>query len=316
MAASLLRDPRAAFATLPERRQGLLAVLGAAVLWSSGGLFIKWVSLDALGLTMWRSLLAGATTMVIARPRLVAPWKAGRLTWALAISYALTLVMFVAATRLTTAANAIFLQYTAPLYLLVLGAAFLKERASKLDLLTVAIAFGGMGLFFVGRIDTRDLAGNVLAAASGVTLALMFMFLRFPSARPEQRSQSMLLGNALLVVTLFAVNVGRGAGQVFTPSLHDWAGIAFLGIVQIGLAYALFVFGVARVQALEASLIGMLEPVLNPLWVFLFLGETPGWWAVLGGAIIVVAVSIRTIAVERRSPVVLREDFGVLGAAP
>jgi len=316
VATSILRAPRVAFATLPERRQGLLAVLAAAVLWSTGGLFIKWVSLDALGLTMWRSLLAGITTLVIARPSVVAPWKAGKLTWALAISYALTLVMFVAATKLTTAANAIFLQYTAPLYLLVLGAVFLKERASRLDLFTVAIAFGGMALFFVGRIETRDLAGNILAAASGLTLALMFMFLRFPSARPEQRSQSMLLGNALLVVVLLGVNAGRGAGAAFMPSWKDWLGLAFLGIIQIGLAYVLFIYGVARVQALEASLIGMLEPVLNPVWVFLFLGETPGWWAVLGGGIIVVAVSLRTFAVERRGRSVVREDFGLLGSEP
>lgn len=306
----------ASFRTLPEHRQGLVAVLAAAVLWSTGGLFIKWVSLDALGLTMWRSLLAGVTIWVVARPPMPSPWKAGWLTWALALSYAATLVMFVAATKLTTAANAIFLQYTAPLYLLISGPLFLRERATKLDLFAVAVAFGGMVLFFVGRLEPRDTAGNVLAAASGVTLAAMFTLLRLPSVTPVQRPQSILYGNILLVVALLVVNLARGTSEPFTPDAGDAAGLVFLGVVQIGFAYMLFTFGVAHVQALEASLIGMLEPVLNPVWVFLVLGETPGWWAVAGGAIIVGAVVARTIMTERRRESAAREDFGVLGAEP
>ncbi len=290
---------RAAFHALSPHQQGLVAVLGAAVLWSTGGLFIKWVSLDALGVTMWRSLLAGIVMVVVARPKLSAPWRTNRLTWGIAVSYALTLVMFVAATKLTTAANAIFLQYTAPLYLLVSGAWFLGERATRLDLATVAVAFGGMALFFVGKLETDALAGNVLAAASGVTLAAMFTLLRLPGCTPEARPEGMVWGNAILVVSLFFVNLGRGSSEPFTPDLSDAFGLLFLGVVQIGFAYLLFGYGVAHVQALEASLIGMLEPVLNPVWVFIFLGETPGWWAVLGGAIIVTAVTVRTLATER-----------------
>ena len=314
MTASVLRTPRSAFTALPEHRQGLAAVLGAAVLWSSGGLFIKAVSLDALGLTMWRSLLAGATILVLTKTRLPGLRRINALTWGIALSYGGTLLMFVAATKLTTAANAIFLQYTAPIYLLVLGSFVLRERPSRVDFATVAIAFGGMALFFVGRLETDDLAGNLLAAASGVTLAVMFTLLRMPACQPETRQQSMLLGNAVLVVGLLAVNVGRGSWESFTPGPGDMAGLAFLGIVQIGIAYMLFTFGVARVQALEASLIGMLEPVLNPVWVFLALGETPGWWAVAGGAVIVAAVTGRTIATERRRASPVREEFGVLGA--
>jgi drug/metabolite transporter (DMT)-like permease len=313
---STLRTTRTAFHALPEHRQGIIAVLTAAVLWSTGGLLIKAVSLDALGITMWRSLLAAATILVIARPPIVAPWRAGWLTWGIALSYAATLLMFVAGTKLTTAANAIFLQYTAPLYLLILGAVFLKERATKLDFVTVAIAFGGMCLFFVGRLDTHQTTGNLLAAASGITLAIMFVLLRVPSCTAETRPQAILLGNVLLVVGLLAVNLARGAWHIFTPGPADMAGLLSLGVVQIGLAYMVFAFGVARVQALEASLIGMLEPVLNPLWVFLALGETPGWWAVAGGSIIVLAVLARTIASERGQPLQPREEYGVLGAEP
>jgi drug/metabolite transporter (DMT)-like permease len=299
MTGRALARPRHAFGALTPHRQGLVAVLGAAVLWSTGGLFIKWVSLDALGVTMWRSLLAGIVMWVVARPPIRLPWKTSKLTWGIAISYALTLVMFVAATKLTTAASAIFLQYTAPLYLLVSGALFLKERPTRLDFATVAIAFAGMALFFVGKLDTSAMAGNILAAASGVTLAAMFTLLRAPGCTTESRPEAMVLGNALLVVGLLVVNLARRTNEPFTPDAGDVAGLVFLGVVQIGFAYLLFGFGVAHVQALEASLIGMLEPVLNPVWVFLFLGETPGWWAVLGGAIIVAAVSARTFATEK-----------------
>jgi drug/metabolite transporter (DMT)-like permease len=294
-----IASPRSAFGALSPHHQGLAAVLGAAVLWSTGGLFIKWVSLDALGLTMWRSLLAGAVIWLVARPKLKAPWRTSRLTWGIAVSYALTLVMFVSATKLTTAASAIFLQYTAPLYLLVSGAVFLGERTSRIDYAAVAVALGGMALFFVGKLQTDAVTGNALAAASGVTLAAMFTLLRAPGSTPQTRPEAMVLGNVLLVVGLFVVNVMRRDSEPFTPDAGDAAAIAFLGIVQIGFAYLLFGFGVEHVQALEASLIGMLEPVLNPVWVFLFLGETPGWWAVLGGAIIVAAVAARTFATER-----------------
>jgi drug/metabolite transporter (DMT)-like permease len=299
---------------LPRHRQGLVAVLGAAVLWSSGGLFIKWVSLDALGITMWRSLFAGVTIAVLVRPGWLAPWRAGALTWGMAASYAAMMLLFVSATRLTTAANAIFLQYTAPLYLLVLGRFFLDERPSRLDLATIAAAFGGMGLFFLGRLEADDIAGNACAIASGVAFAVFLVFLRQPSCTPTTRPRAMVLGNAMLAAGLLAVNLGRSDASIFTPGASDLAALLFLGVVQIGLAYILFGFGMAHVEALEASLIGMIEPVLNPIWVFLALGEKPGAWAVAGGAVIIAAVTVRTIAAERRRDTDVRADFGVLGS--
>ena len=314
MSSARFSASRAAFHSLPDHRQGLLGVTAAAVLWSTGGLFIKWVSLDALGVTMWRSLLAGVTIAVIARPPFVRPWRAGALTWSLALSYAATLLLFVTATKTTTAANAIFLQYTAPLYLVVLGALFLGERASRLDLATVAVAFAGMTLFFVGRLEADEVWGNVAALSAGVTLAIMMTLLRNKRCGPHTRPQAMILGNAVLAVGLLVVNVGRQETPTFTPGLADIAGLLFLGIVQIGVAYVFFAFAMARVQALEASLIGMLEPVLNPVWVFLFLGETPGWWAVLGGAILVSAVAARTWITERNRPAGAPHELPMLSA--
>lgn len=294
------------------RQRGLAAVLLAAVLWSTGGLFIKWVDLDALGVVMWRSLLAGITMWVILRPRLVAPWRMSKLTWALAISYAMMLLLFVTANKLTTAANAIFLQYTAPLYVIALAHILFRERATRLDVGTVALAFGGMALFFVGRLETDDALGNLSAIGSGVAFASFLVLLRHPACSAADRPVAMVMGNFGLAAGLAAVN-GVAGRDAFTPDASDVAGLLVLGVVQIGLAYVVFTYGIAYVAALEASLIGMLEPVLNPVWVFLFLGETPGRWAVAGGAVIVAAVAGRTVILERGRRVEVPAAQGVHG---
>jgi drug/metabolite transporter (DMT)-like permease len=249
---------------------------------------------------MWRSLLAGVVAWALLRPRRIAPWRMDRLTWAVALSYALMLVTFVSATKLTTAANAIFLQYTAPLYVVLVAFLWLRERPAWLDIATVAVAFAGMALFFVGRLEADDLGGNALAIFSGMCFASMLTLLRAPSCTPDTRAEAMFLGNGMLVLGLAAVNVTRREWGLFTPGAGDIAALVYLGLFQIGLAYVVFVYGMARVSALEASLIGMLEPVLNPVWVFIVLGENPGWWAVLGGAVIVAAVTGRTAIVERK----------------
>lgn len=316
MGASLLRVSRAAFFELPPHRQGLLAVVAAALLWSSGGLFIKWVSIDALGITMWRSLFATVTIAALVRPAWVSPLRAGRLEWGMAVSYAVMLVLFVSATRLTTAANAIFLQYTAPLYLLLIARFFLDEHPTKLDLGALGVAFAGMALFFVGRLEKGDLAGNACAIGSGIAFAAFLVFLRVPSCTSETRPRAMVLGNVLLVVVLAAVNGARGEAEIFTPSVRDLSGLLFLGVVQIGVAYVLFGFGMAHVQAIEASLIGMIEPVLNPVWVFLALGERPGPWAIAGGAVIIAAVTVRSVISERRRDIEHRAAMARVALSP
>ena len=300
---SIAANPwRTRFAALPERRQGLLAVLLAAGMWSTGGLFIKWVSLDAMGVTMWRALFAGITMAVVSGAGFGVLRRSNRFEWSVALSYALTLLFFVLATKLTTAANAIFLQYTAPLHTLWLSRLLLDEQPRRIDLICLATAFGGMGLFFVGRLDAADTWGNLAALASGLAFGLFFTLLRRPECKEETRPRAMVLGSMLLAATGLAWNLGAGDGDVFVPSPGDMAGLLFLGVVQIGLAYVVFSFGIARVRALEAGLIGMLEPVLNPVWVFLALGEQPGMWAIAGGTIIVAAVLARAAISERGNP--------------
>jgi len=268
-------------------RRAVLAVAGAAVLWSTGGLFIKLAPMPALAVACGRSLIAGLFYLALLRPNL----RAAR--WTTAAAYAACIITFVSATKLTTAANAIFLQYTGPAYVLVLSPFLLDEPFRPIDGACVVLSLAGMSLFFVGQIETGQLLGNLLAIASGVFFALAIVLLR-----REAKSAS---GDALPSTTLgnlIAAAVTLPWALKAAPEMLSLKGggvLLYLGIVQLGLAYFLFVRGVRRVPAAEASLISMLEPVLNPVWVLIGFGERPGLWAIAGGAIVIAAVVIRTL---------------------
>ena len=271
----------------PRKHPGyspLLLVLGAAALWSTGGLFIKATKLSGLELSFGRSLLAAITVAFVTRRE---GFGLNRVTALAATLYAALLILFVLATKQTTAANAIFLQYTAPVYVLLLEPLLYKEKFRRRDLVTVIFCIVGMSLFFVGKLRPQDVTGNLLALTSGLCFAFYFLLLRHSSARKVNRASSVIYGN--LLVVLIAAPAGLAALQHI--SAKDAACVAYLGIVQIGFAYLLFTLAMARgVRSLDAGIIGYIEPVLNPIWVFLFLGERPSNWALLGGAIIVAAV--------------------------
>jgi drug/metabolite transporter, DME family len=271
----------------------LLLVLGAAVLWSTGGLFIKATNLSALEISFGRSLLAAITVALLTRRE---GFGLNRVTALASLLYAALLVLFVMATKQTTAANAIFLQYTAPVYVLVLEPLFYKEKFRRRDLVTVIFCIVGMSLFFVGKLRPQDVTGNLLALTSGLCFAFYFLLLRHSSARNVNRASSVIYGN--LLVVLITAPLGLAALQHL--SLKDAACIAYLGIVQIGFAYLLFTLAMARgVRSLDAGIIGYIEPVLNPIWVFLFIGERPSTWAILGGGIIVAAVVAHMLSETR-----------------
>lgn len=262
----------------------LLYVLAAALLWSTGGLFIKWTTIGGLELSFWRSLFAIFTVAFFTRRE---GFGINRLTAAASFLYAVLLILFVLATKTTTAANAIFLQYTAPVYLLILEPVIYKEKFRSRDLITVAACLGGMALFFVGQLRPQDVAGNLMALASGLCFALYFLLLRHPRAREVNRASSVIYGNTLAVI----MTAPWGLATLTSITGHDIAGVAYLGIIQLGVAYTFFTLGMARgVRSLDAGIICYVEPVLNPVWVFLVLGEQPSKWALLGGSIIIVAV--------------------------
>jgi drug/metabolite transporter (DMT)-like permease len=267
----------------------LLFVLAAAILWSTGGLFIKWTSISGLELSFGRSLTAAIAVAIMTRHE---GFGLNRITAVASVLYAFLLVLFVLATKQTTAANAIFLQYTAPVYLLIFEPLFYKEKFRLADLVTVGACVVGMSLFFVGKLRPQDVIGNILALTSGLCFACYMLLLRHSKSRAVNRASSVIYGNLLVVI----LTAPLGVAAMTKMSTHDALSVLYLGVVQIGVAYTLFTVAMARgVRSLDAGIIGYIEPILNPIWVFLFVGETPSTWALLGGAIIIIAVVVHMI---------------------
>jgi drug/metabolite transporter, DME family len=273
----------------------VLYVLLAVVIWSTGGLFIKLTTLDAFHVNLGRALFAAITVGIF-----IAFRKQLKFDWFIVFTslfYAGTLTCFVYANKNTTAANAIFLQYTAPVYILIFAPFILKEHFRVRDLLTVVLCLAGMSLFFLeapsaeNKLATNIFAGNIAGLISGVCLGLYFILLRHPRALKFNPALSVFYGNIIIVVCMLPFIFSDPQ----TPQTIDILAISYLGIVQIGIAYILFTYGLALgVRSLDASIIGFVEPLLNPVWVFLFIGERPSKWAVLGGSIIILAISVQT----------------------
>jgi len=276
----------------PVRRQGvgIAAVAACALLWSTGGLFIKIVAWNPLAIAGMRSLIGGAVILLyLRRPRFT--WSFAQIAGAM--SYAACMIGFVIANKLTTAANAIMLQYTAPLYAAILGWIFLKEKARALDWVTIVVVLGGMGLFFMDKLTRGGMEGNIIAVISGVFFAIAMVCFR--AQKDGSSLESILLSHALTFVVSIPF-LWSGA-----PTLIGWAGLAGLGIFQIGISSILLSYGLRTVTALQSLLTAVLEPLFNPVWVFLFVGERPGPHALIGGAVILVAVTLRSVASLRAS---------------
>lgn len=278
--------PSRAAAPEPTLGRARLAIVLAALLWSLGGLFIKLVPLDAMGVTVWRSAITLGFLTLVLRP---SPARLARASASTAVAYAAMILTFVAATKLTTAANAIFLQYTGPLYVVALSPLVLREPFARRDGVALAVALVGLAFFFGGKLERGHQVGNLLGLASGLFFAGTVMFLR--RDRSRDALASLLAGNALAALVALPFAWGRLA--------LDLRGLAFalvLGVVQMGVSYLLFVWALRRVSAVEASLLGMLEPVLNPLWAFFGLGERPAPLALVGGALVLAALASRALA--------------------
>lgn len=277
---------------MDPRRKGILLIVGAALLWSTGGIGIKAVADSALKVTFYRSLFAAIALMLFLGRGVWArrQWKSTPAFVIAIISYAACLTAFVIATKWTTAANAIFLQYAGVVWVLLLSPIVLREPMRARDVIAIAVAMSGMALFFVGRFETRGMAGNAMALVSSVFFASLILVLR----REQRAAQAAVTwGN---VACALAVLPFVGHDLALTP--RSFAVLAFLGIFQIAIAYVLFVHGLAYVTATQASLTGMLEPVSNPIWVFLFLGEKPSGYAIAGALVVLAAIAGHTLAGE------------------
>ena len=276
-------------------------MVAAAALFSTGGAAIKATDLSGLQVACLRSGIAAAALLAML-PAARRRWT-GR-TLLVGVAFAVTLILFVQANKLTTAANTIFLQSTSPVYVVLLGPLLLKERVRRGDLAFLAVLGVGMSLFFVSSeaaVDTatNPAAGNVLALLSGVAWAFTIIGLRWLGRAGDggEAPVATVAGNAIAcVVCLPFVLVDPGIRAA------DWATVAYLGVFQIGLAYVFLTRAMRTVGALEASLILFVEPALNPVWAWLAHGETPAALALVGGAIIVGATAVLTVRRAAGSP--------------
>ena len=290
--------PRHAPRAVDDPLRSRLAILAAAILFSTGGAAIKATELTGWQVASFRSGVA-AIALLLMLP--AARRGFSTLPALVGVVYAATMILFVLANKLTTAASTIFLQATAPIYLVLLGPWLLKEPIRRRELTFMVALGGGLALFFVGREAGSATApdpfkGNILAALSGVCWALAVTGLRFmgKAGRPAGAAAAgVVLGNVFAF--LFCLPAALPVASV-RPS--DAAIVVGLGVFQIGLAYVLLNHGLRHVGALEASLLLLAEPVLNPLWAWLVHGERPSAWTLSGGAVIV-AATVGKILVSR-----------------
>ncbi len=270
---------------LPEHQKGIFAVLAAALLWSSGGILIKLVTLNPMQISFARCFFASFVFLFLFHTKLL---KVNWFTFLNAGFYAGVLILYVLATKTTTAANAVFLQYTAPIYVLLLEPILNKTNYEKVNIITISVCFIGMLMFFAGKLSPGDFKGNILALLSGVMFAGFLLGMR--KNKHEFQYSSIFYGNILVLIFSFTSVI-----EIHSISLTDLSMLAFLGIFQIGIAYAIFSYGLKKVLAVEASLLSMIEPVLNPVWVLIWYGEAPSLYAVIGGVIILLAIAVRTM---------------------
>ncbi len=269
---------------LSEHQKGFIAVFITAILWSSGGLFIKLISLNAMQLSFFRCSIAATVFALLFRKKL---FVINGFTFVNAAFYATVLITFVIATKITTAANAIFLQSTAPIYVLIFEPKINKTKQEKINVITITICFIGMIFFFLGEISPGHLAGNLVALISGIMFAAFFLGMR--KNGKEYQQSSIFYGN--IFVTILSIPFILDLKPI---SFNDIWMVTFLGVFQIAFAYAFFSYGLKRILAVEASIMSMFEPVLNPMWVFIGYGEKPSYWAIVGGLIIITTILART----------------------
>ncbi|QTL98259.1 EamA family transporter [Iocasia frigidifontis] len=266
-----------------ERSVSILLLIITASLWSLGGLLIKLIDWNPLAIAGARSIISAIVILVyLKKPKIT--WSKPQLGATLA--YVATVIFFVIATKMTTAANAILLQFTAPIYVTLLSPWLLKEKTRISDWLIVLTVLGGMALFFLDNLSLYNIYGNLIAAASGISFAFFTLFMRMQ--KNDSPLESVLLGN--IVTSIICIPFIFQAG----PGSSGWLFLIILGVLQLGLPYILYSKAIKHVSAIDAILIPVIEPLLNPVWVFLFLGETPGSWALIGGIIVLAAITGRS----------------------
>jgi len=267
-----------------KKKRAIVQVLLSALLFSTGGLLIKSVPWPSLAISGSRGIIAAAAMFLFIKAK---GWRFRfeKQAFIQAAFMGATLTLFVVANKMTTAANAIVLQYISPVFILLISVIFLHQKPKKADLLVVAVTFCGMGLFFFDQLSSDGMVGNCMAITSGLALAAMYVIVG--EMEEEVRFTGMMMGHFLTFLI--------GLPTIVTTDLEISpvsVGCVFaLGIAQIWLPYVLLAMAVSYCSPLTCNLVGIIEPLLNPVWVFLATGEAPGMYALAGGAVIIFSVS-------------------------
>ena len=283
---------------IPAHRRGLIYLSFTAFLWSTSGFFIKYLTINAFQISFFRSLVAALTVFAISRfrkPKVRLTFDSiSNLT---AVFYAGILILFVIATKMTTAANAIFLQFTAPIYLVVLEPIVMKTKFEKKNVITIAICIGGMVLFFFGRLELGNIYGNMIAIASGICFAMFSLLTKYKKVKQKSENTliSVITGNALVaLITFFFVFPD------FSLSMPEALILLYMGAIQIGTSYVIFNEGIKYVSATESMIIATLEAIFNPIWVFIGIGEKPSVYSIIGGLVIFGAILWRNFSKKEK----------------
>ena len=274
---------------ISEKNKGNLYIFLTALLWSTGGLLIKFIPGNPVMINGTRSLIAFLFFCIYRKTIKI---KVNKTIVMAAACLVLTNLLYVIANKLTTAANAIVLQYTAPIFVLIWCSIYQKKRPTKKQCLVVAMAFAGMILFFLDQLDGGQLLGNLIAIAAGLCFSGVFFINSLPEASSEDSSMIAFASSFVISIPFLS--------DVKMLDLTAIGALFVLGIFQVGLAYVIYAKGVKLTSPVSASLIGLFEAVLNPLWVFLAFGEKVGKFALLGASVILIAVVINTISAEQK----------------
>ena len=263
-----------------NRKKGIYLLVLTSILWSFSGVCTKFISWNGFAVAGIRGLIAALLLLIVnRRPRLP---RSGFQVAAI-FSYVGLVVLLILSTKLTTAANAILLQYTAPIYSAILGYFVLKEPVTRHDNTVIGLVLIGLAVFLYDGLADGRMAGNLIALLSGVCYGAMNVFMR--KCDKDAPADNIFWGNLLAFVLMLPF---MGRPEITAVNIGI---ILFMGIFQLGLAYILYSIAIPHVPALEATIITVLEPILNPVWVMLFYGEKPGIRTIIGGAIVLLAIS-------------------------
>lgn len=279
--------------TTGQRRRAIFEVLLSAAMWSTGGIFIKLLDWGAMPIAGVRSLIAGLVMAAYMLMRRI-PYKLNARSARSAVALCGTFTLFVAANKLTTAANAIVLQFTSPVFIVVFSAIFRGKRVAKADVLTVAVTLLGISLFFLDQLEAGHLLGNVLGVGAGMAFACYYMSLE--GASESERMSAIANANALTALISLPFILWERPELTATSA----AVIAALGAVQLGIPYVLLAKAAEHCPPLACSLLAAVEPLLNPVWVLIFDGERPGVFALCGGVVVIGAISAWCVYNDRK----------------